>query len=421
MKGEVDAVIARILATEAFRKSARLSTLFRYLAEHSTNDRQDLLSEQQVGIAVFDRRPGYNASDDSVVRVQVHNLRERLADYFAGEGAAEQIVATIPKGRYGLVFSHRATAPETKSTPEASDGSVSGRHNMLWSAIVVSVLAFSTGVIVDRFWTKPAPALPLRSEEAPINPVLGSVLSPAADTIVVIEDTMLVVTAMLRGAPYKLTEFVVSGDRPPDFSGAFSRGDVRGRVEWLIAMARYVNLANVSFVTRLLRSYPQVSRKTVFRHPREVQLRDVRSSNCILFGAQLSNPWVDLYEDRMNFHLRPFTVGDGFENRQPKPGERKVYGDAGDRYARIVLMKNFEAGTHVLILTGQGGAETEAVAQMLLAPNFLEQLPGELRAQLRVPPAYLEILLSAQRIGTSVSRTQVVAWRTSENARPPSE
>jgi len=196
---------------------------------------------------------------------------------------------------------------------------------------------------------------------------------------------------------------------------------VRGRVEWLIAMARYVNLANVSFVTRLLRSYPQVSRKTVFRHPREVQLRDVRSSNCILFGAQLSNPWVDLYEDRMNFHLRPFTVGDGFENRQPKPGERKVYGDAGDRYARIVLMKNFEAGTHVLILTGQGGAETEAVAQMLLAPNFLEQLPGELRAQLRVPPAYLEILLSAQRIGTSVSRTQVVAWRTSENARPPSE
>ncbi len=98
-----------------------------------------------------------------------------------------------------------------------------------------------------------------------------------------------------------------------------------------------------------------------------------------------------------------------------------MHGDAGDRYARIVLMKNFEAGTHVLILTGQGGAETEAIAQMLLAPNFLEQLPVELRAQLRVPPSYLEILLSAQRIGTSVSRTQVVAWRTSENGRPPSE
>jgi hypothetical protein len=422
---EAGTLIARILASDAFRRSPRLRALFQYLAEHSLNEDRGLLSEQQVGIAVFCRPPGYNATEDSVVRVQIHNLRERLAEYFAGEGASEPLVATIPKGRYSLIFRARTAVAGLESVREPKSRLQTGQRSPAWTWALLSVLAFMLGIAADRLWTKAASPLPSTVKELPVNPVLGSVLTPLNETIVVIEDTMLVSAAMLRGGPFSLTEYLSGAGRAPELGGVFSREPVRKRLESLIPKARYVNLANVTFATRLLRSYPRLSEKVAFRHPREIQLRDIRSSNCILFGGQLSNPWIDLYEDRVNFHLRTFPEGSGFENRHPKPGERSVYGDAdgADKptYARIVLLPNFELGTRALILTGMGGAETEATAQLLLAPNFMEQLPPELRSQLGVMTPYLEILISASRVGISVGRTQVVAWRTSEDAGPSSD
>lgn len=427
---ESGALTDRVLASESLRRSPRLRALFRYLAERSLSGERELLSEQQIGMAVFGRSPGYNATDDSVVRVQVHNLRERLAEYFVGEGTAEPLVATIPKGSYYLVFGHRSgtAAPEPEMPPTSADAPGQRRpHSLVWTVIPISLLAFALGVGARSIWMMSgigsAKAAPTIQEVAP-NLVLGSLFTPANPPIVVIEDTMLVLAAMMRGQPFSLAEFVAAGGRPPDLSGVFTSDLVRSRVESLLSRSRYVNLANVTFATQLLRSYPRLSERAVFRHPREIQMREIRSSNCIFFGGILSDPWVELYEDSLNFHLRPFTAGSGFENRRPKLGERPSYGDtqAGDTrtYARIALLPNFEAGTRALILTGMGGPETEAAAQFLFAPNFFDQLPAQLRSQLHRIPSHLEILISASRVGAAVGRTQVVAWRASEEAGPPS-
>jgi hypothetical protein len=404
-----------------------LHALFRYLVEHSLNNEHVLLSEQQIGIAVFGRPPGYNAADDSLVRVRVHNLREHLAEYFAGEGASEPVVATIPKGRYCLVFGPRPATPAAEPALPAPQTHTHGEKtpgSLTRTTVLVFVMAFVLGITADSFWVRSrAGTVKPLATTLQLNPVLGSVLTPANQTIVVMEDTTLVLASMLRGAPFSLAEFVAAD--PIDLSGVFTHDLVRRRVESTIPGTRYINLANATFAIRLLRSYPGLSEKTVFRHAREIQMRDIRSSNCILFGGQLTDPWIDLYEDSLNFHLRPFTVGSGFENRHPKPGERASFGDGqdGDKltYARIALLPNFEAGTRVLILTGMGGPETEAAAQFLLAPNFLEQLPPQLRAQLGAPPSHLEMLLSASRVGRTVGRTQIVAWRASEEAGPPSD
>ena len=417
-RGDSEALSARVLASQAFRRSAKLKALLRYLAEHSLNDERELLSEQQVGIAVFGRHPGYNATDDSVVRVQMHNLRERLAEYFAGEGASERVVATIPKGKYCLIFAPRCETPPKESVATAETTAAKRLSFPLWAALPVAVAACALGVVGHHYWVKsgvsavrPTPAGP----ELLPNRLLGSILTPGNEAVVVVEDTLLVSASMLRGKAFSLSEFAAAGGRPPALSGAFSSETVQKRLESLISGARYVNLANVTFAVGLLRSYPHLSRKTVFRHPREVQFRDIRSANCILFGGQLSNPWIDLYEERMNFHLRVFTEGVGFENRHPKPGEPEVYGDpsSGDdlTYARIALLPNIDTPTRALVLTGMGGPETEAAALLLLSPNLLEQLPAELQAQLRELPRQLEILLSASRVGTAVGRTQIVAWR----------
>jgi hypothetical protein len=54
-------------------------------------------TEQQIGVCVYDRPPGYNPNDDNIVRSQARQLRLKLEHHFANEGKDEPIVITTWK------------------------------------------------------------------------------------------------------------------------------------------------------------------------------------------------------------------------------------------------------------------------------------------------------------------------------------
>jgi hypothetical protein len=222
---------------------------------------------------------------------------------------------------------------------------------------------------------------------------------------------MNVLASRMRGKPFTLNEFLALGSTPQTLEG------VSPDVARMLPTSRHVQFVNITFLARLLRSYQYLAESAVFRHPREVQMREVKSSSCVLFGGELSNPWIGLYEQSLNFRLRPANQGGNFENRHPRPGEEKIYGDLraldGVTFARIALLPNFQPGTRVLILTGMGSPETEAAADFVLDPNFLNSVPPELARQLIAPPAHVEILLSTTRVGRVAGAVKVAAWRVS--------
>jgi hypothetical protein len=96
---EQQAEIARILGSETFRRSAKVRESLRSIADRTFCDDRDSLSEQQIGIAVFGKDPGYNPGDDSVVRVQARHLRNKLAEYFAREGCGDPVADSKRNGR----------------------------------------------------------------------------------------------------------------------------------------------------------------------------------------------------------------------------------------------------------------------------------------------------------------------------------
>jgi len=77
----------------------------------SLDNKPEAATEQQVGICVYDRPPGYNPNEDNIVRSQARLLRMKLEHHFANEGKGETIVITIPKGRYLPVFETRSEEP----------------------------------------------------------------------------------------------------------------------------------------------------------------------------------------------------------------------------------------------------------------------------------------------------------------------
>lgn len=75
-------------------------------------------TEQQIGIYVYGRAPGYNPNDDNIVRSQARVLRMKLEHHFAHEGRDEPTVITIPKGQYLPVFEPRSREQQPISTAE---------------------------------------------------------------------------------------------------------------------------------------------------------------------------------------------------------------------------------------------------------------------------------------------------------------
>ncbi len=105
------ALVNRIASSPHLKSSPRLCEFLFYIAKCAIRDAPEEATEQQIGIRVFGRSPGYNSSEDSIVRTHARLLRQKLASYFAEDGAAEQILVEIPKGHYFPVFRSRETGP----------------------------------------------------------------------------------------------------------------------------------------------------------------------------------------------------------------------------------------------------------------------------------------------------------------------
>ena len=94
----------RIVASPSFIRSPRLCSLLMHLCDLALHGRSDEISEQSIGVALFERAPNYDPSIDGIVRSHASRLRQRLEQYFSEEGAHETMRLSIPKGGYTPLF-----------------------------------------------------------------------------------------------------------------------------------------------------------------------------------------------------------------------------------------------------------------------------------------------------------------------------
>ena len=109
--GQREELVRRVASSSTFEKSPRLRAFFLHVCRCALDNKPEAATEQQVGICVYDRPPGYNPNEDNIVRSQARLLRLKLEHHFANEGKDEAMVITIPKGRYLPVFETRSEEP----------------------------------------------------------------------------------------------------------------------------------------------------------------------------------------------------------------------------------------------------------------------------------------------------------------------
>src|SRR2546423_1784906 len=199
--------IQRIVSSKPFKTSEVHRNLLNYLAEKSLAGEAQNLKEYTVGLDVFGKPSSYDPRQESVVRMHVGRLRQKLAEYYRSDGADDPIIVDLPKGGFAVTFETRPAPPPPDGMPLAASPIPRRRRFSAREAALAALLLAAVGAAgyfglrlstVQRAdsaapapgpWTSDLQALwgPLLSSERPLMVTLatgGATGSPAATTSV---------------------------------------------------------------------------------------------------------------------------------------------------------------------------------------------------------------------------------------------
>lgn len=136
--------LERILASELFVRSARLSAFLRFVTEQTIDGHGSMLKEHFLGSQLYGKGPEFDGAADPIVRVDARRLRDKLREYYA-EFPLDPIVISLAKGSYVPVFTDTriASIPGVKDTQQVSQqsGKVARRSRWRWAAVVTGLSA----------------------------------------------------------------------------------------------------------------------------------------------------------------------------------------------------------------------------------------------------------------------------------------
>jgi len=97
-------LVNRIITSQTFYNKEVLKSLLEFL--HSATEKGLSLKEVDIAFDFFRRKDSFIPGDDTIVRVNIHKLRQLLGLYYLEEGKDDKIRIQIPKGSYALSFEH---------------------------------------------------------------------------------------------------------------------------------------------------------------------------------------------------------------------------------------------------------------------------------------------------------------------------
>src|SRR5689334_25130693 len=118
---------ASIVRSGALGRSRSYARLLEFLVECARSGRTP--KELEIAMEVFGKRADFDPSQDSMVRVYAHNLRQKLEHYYATEGRAEPRQLVLARGEYRVsltaVEPEESAAPRTAASGRAPDAAPS--------------------------------------------------------------------------------------------------------------------------------------------------------------------------------------------------------------------------------------------------------------------------------------------------------
>ena len=367
--------LQKVASSVTFQGSDTLKNVLLHVGRRSVQSPTATIKEYEIATQALGRREDFDSQADSIVRVTMNRLRQRLAEYYRTEGSEDECIIDIPKGHYRVVFHDpkvTASGRPVKDDASASEVARTGRSTLSMRYFPDAAAAVLVVILIGGW--------------------IGYGIQPPADT----------------DAEAK-TEDIVSS-----FWSAFARGTERPTVVYSNApfvgnagttglfyfdaathqrselVYTYTGVGEVMAVHALGEVFWRLGRRIEVKRGGLLGWDDAKNANLIFIGGPVENLPVnelrELREDGEFFFrsLEPSvgSYGAVVVNRQPRSGEPAVFDgsrtDPGRRdYALIRLLPGFAPDRRILLVGGVTTQGTQAAVEFLCQPNKLQMLVRE--------------------------------------------
>ena len=345
-KALVRSQLSRILASPLFSNSKRFPAFLRFTVEHALSS-GETLKERTIGHEAFARDPGYDTSQDPIVRMAAAEVRKRLVQYYQEPEHTHELVISYQPGSYVPEFLAAPTAAAVPAAPSAAGGDALRSRLKAPPALVwiLGTLAAVGLLLTIALWPRAAGV-----STTALGRFWQPILSASGPVLLCIGD------------PY-------SSGQPP----AGSADDPTLQEFLQTNSVRFTDSVTLALIAGELRARSKTFR---IRRPASTDLKDLREGPVILIGG-FNNPWTVRLSEGLRFTLAGDPRGNYIHDRT-RPDERRWrtapsstrLKDLPETFGLITRVKDPATGGWVMIVSGLL-LGTRAAAECVLDENCL--------------------------------------------------
>jgi hypothetical protein len=371
-----------VLASAHFCNSKRYPALLRYVVESALSGNGELLKERTLGVEIFHRPPDYDTNTDTVVRYTAGEVRKRLSLYYHDHESRLQI--SLPAGSYVPEFLcnpeetgpqialpqtgnarpdalQMASAAFENTTAEALVGTATTvqtlahpipfatnrKSHIRWLTISFAALLLAFGAIGWQRWHA--------HQQTALQQFWAPVLSESATTLICSGGVVFA---------------------PERFSGVKTAGR---DIEYpFVSMQIATSIAHISGQLERLGETVQMSSSA------STVLTEMRERPVVLIGGY-NNDWTMRLLEPLRFRFAPGPAEIIADRDHPAAKWERdpalPYSSADD-YALVARFHDATTGGIIVIVAGIGRNGTEAAAQFVTSPRYMEELRKHVGASL---------------------------------------
>jgi hypothetical protein len=387
--------LEKLFASDSMLKADVSRKLLTYLVERSV--RHETPKEIEIAIDVFGKDTSFNGAEDSLVRVNVRALRQRLGEYYAGPGHDDEVRFEIPKGAYRVNVVPRPETAVPVPTPPVRSG-------VNWAAALVLALLAVSALLNVYQWRRSVSAVDPAATRVRHNPIwegfhasdrtltivvgdlfMFSQLDPRTGRQQTVRDPTINSTAELRA---------FLADNP---SLAAERGQ---REASLIPKSAAMGMASI------LPIVDRPGRRIEIRLPDELQAEDIRHNDIIYVGPFVRlGPLAVHYlrNSRYRYETERGSLTDTLSNKDFLPS-----GELAEQRTDYGIAAKFRGptGNHIMILAAVArNAGLLQIVRTLTSAEGLDTFRAALEEKPGLSPDSFEALLAV----TGFKRTDLTA------------
>lgn len=383
------AQIERITQSKTFEASDVHRRLLHYLSEKSLAGEADRLKEYTIGIEAFGKPESYDPARDSIVRLQVGRLRQKLAVYYQTEGASDPLLVSLPKGAFKLTFepAHAEAAPAERDPKRWIAGLAIGLAAM-------SVWALAATVMAVRSHRQAAPAAEAWTPE--LEALWQPFLESKRATMVCLGTPLFVRFpnfGFFRDPKANEWQDIEKSERITATRNAFGNKEILPSYAFTGA-----GEASAAFlVGRLLATRKremQITRSSI------LSWQQIADEDVIFLGP----PKFNLQLDSAALTHDIVVESGGIRNRKPSGSEPAFLEDRiqpgrtseGETHALITRTAGPSGAGQLLVIAGNASADTLAAAEWLTQPWRARELAARLRNPAGQIPRHFQAVIKVE-------------------------